>query len=116
VVAAVAVAIACPTIATLATTLLAIMYRRRWQAYRCSFERMSAEHRQLYGQTLEALDTATEALAAAEAQWRQSLEHIQQGYDDNVEQLRIKQAAALVRLQVRLPQPRTHRLHGDERP
>ena len=112
----VAVLIACTALAALLSTLLAVVYRRRWQADRHRLEQMYAEHHLLYAQTLATLDTATEALAAAEEQWRQSLDRIQQDYGATVEQLRVKQAAALVRLQSRLPAPRPHRLYGDERP
>ncbi|MHA6763746.1 hypothetical protein [Streptacidiphilus sp. PAMC 29251] len=113
---AVAVAIACLGAAALGSLLAALLYRRRLRACRRSYERMAAEHRELYAQTLVALDAATVALATAEAQWRQSLERIQQGYDSNLEQLRTKQAVSLARLQGRLPQPHTLRLYGDERP
>lgn len=113
---AVSTAAACLTVAALGAALLALRYRRRLRAYRERYEAMAAEHRVLYAEALVALDAATEALAAAEAQWRQSLERIQQGYDDNLEQLRTRQATALARLQTRLPQPPTLRLHGDEKP
>jgi uncharacterized membrane protein YccC len=112
----IALVIACSTVAALLPTLLAVMYRRRWQACRRRFEQMCTEHRLLHARTLTALDAATEALAAAEDEWRQSLDRIQQDYDGTVEQLRVRQAAALARLQSRLPRPRTHRLYGDERP
>ncbi|MFC1408350.1 hypothetical protein ACEZCY_03520 [Streptacidiphilus sp. N1-12] len=114
--AATAVAVGCLAAVALGALATALLYRRRLRACRRRCERMSAEHRQLYTQTLVALDAATESLAAAEAQWRQSLERIQHSYDDNLEQLRVKQATALARLQIRLPQPRTLRLHGDEQP
>jgi hypothetical protein len=113
----IAVAAACvATLLALGSALLALRYQRGLREYRWRHEAMAAEHHVLYAQTLVSLDAATDALAAAEAEWRQSLERIQRDYDDSLERLRIRQATALARLQVRLPQPDALRLHGDEKP
>lgn len=104
-----AVALGCLVVSTLLSASAALVYRRR-----CA--RLAAEHRELYARALRSLDAATEALAAAEAEWRLGLDRIQQDYDDTLQHLRIRQATTLARLQTRLPQPRTRRLHGDERP
>lgn len=107
--------------------LFSLLHRRRLRAYRALVEqalavsaqerRISAEERELFRQTISRLEAVHAAgLAAVEAKWLGHARAIDDGYRESVERLRVGQAAALLKLQQRLPPSPALRLHGEQRP
>ena len=107
--------------------LFSLLHRRRLRAYRALVEqalavsaqdrRVSAEERELFQQTISRLEAVHAAgVAAIEAKWLGHARAIDDGYRESVERLRVSQAAALVKLQQRLPPSPALRLHGEQRP
>ncbi|MFC1436885.1 hypothetical protein ABUW04_01315 [Streptacidiphilus sp. N1-10] len=107
--------------------VFSLLHRRRLRAYRTLVEqalavsaqerRVSAEERELFQQTISRLEAVhADGLAAIEAKWLGHAQAIDDGYRESVQRLRVTQAAALLKLQQRLPAPPALRLHGEQRP